>query len=245
MFNEIDGVKAVEVRSQDDLVGCDGLVVPGGESTVISQLLETSELLGPIEQWCRASKPIWGTCAGMIILASGLEIIVESDNKVKQLNAIDITVERNSYGRQVDSFEARIEIIDNSNSSMFDEDKSGRRNEVSGACPEPGSRVIPGSPSNVIPAASDNVIPGSPSNVIPGSPSNVIPAKAGISSARKFEAVFIRAPKVTQVGDGVEVLAAHDDSPVLVRQNNVLACSFHPELTGDATIHELFVEMCR
>lgn len=176
MFNQLDGVQVVAVKSAEQLGRCAGLVIPGGESTVISQLLETSGLMTPVKQWCDSSKPVWGTCAGMIILASGLENPQDSDSKVRQLNAIDMTVERNSYGRQVDSFEAEIEIS--------------------------------------------------------GSPNSA------------FNAVFIRAPKVTRVGDGVDVLASHDDSPVLVRQGNVLASSFHPELTDDLALHKLFVDIC-
>ena len=110
MFDLLDGVNAVEVRSGDQLDACDGLVIPGGESTVISQLLTSSSLLEPVTKWCSEDKPVWGTCAGMIILASGLANKVDADEKVIQLAALDITVERNGYGRQIDSFETDLDL---------------------------------------------------------------------------------------------------------------------------------------
>ncbi len=185
-FNQLDsdrglsggGVKAVAIRSVEELKGCAGLVIPGGESTVISQLLETSGLMAPVSDWVNSGKPTWGTCAGMIILASGLANPTPSDSKVAQLGAIDIAVERNSYGRQIDSFEANIEI------------KASVGEEVT-----------------------------------------------------SVNAVFVRAPKVTEVGEGVEVLARYEETPVLVRQGNAMASSFHPELTDDLAVHRLFVAL--
>lgn len=175
MFDLLDGVNAVEVRSGDQLDACDGLVIPGGESTVISQLLTSSSLLEPVTKWCSEDKPVWGTCAGMIILASGLANKVDADEKVIQLAALDITVERNGYGRQIDSFETDLDVV---------------------------------------------------------------------GQARSFKAMFIRAPKVTEVGSEVEVLAEHETSPVLLQQRNVLASSFHPELSDSSAIHKLFIANC-
>ena len=175
MFDLLDGVNAVEVRSGDQLDACDGLVIPGGESTVISQLLTSSSLLEPVTKWCSEDRPVWGTCAGMIILASGLTNMVDADEKVIQLAALDITVERNGYGRQIDSFETDLDVV---------------------------------------------------------------------GQARSFKAMFIRAPKVTEVGSEVEVLAEHETSPVLVQQRSVLASSFHPELSDSSAIHKMFIANC-
>jgi pyridoxal 5'-phosphate synthase pdxT subunit len=164
------GVDAPEVRTESDLAAVDALVVPGGESTTMWHLLRTSGLAGPLGQRLAAGLPVFGTCAGMIVLAT--EVL---DGRADQgaFAAIDIRVRRNAFGRQVASFEADL--------------------AVSGLSGDP------------------------------------------------FHAVFIRAPVVETVGEGVEVLASVDDQPVAVRQGQVLATAFHPELAGDDRLHRLFL----
>jgi 5'-phosphate synthase pdxT subunit len=156
------GVKGVEVRKPKELVGLDGLIIPGGESTAIGRLIE---IYGLEEAIRRFERPIFGTCAGMILLARG-----------GPLQEVDIAVERNAYGRQLASFEADLEL-------------------------------------------EDEVVP--------------------------LRGVFIRAPRVREVGSKVEVLAEHDGEPVLLREGRFLVASFHPELTADTRVHERFVEMVR
>lgn len=161
------GVDAREVRVVRDLESVDALLMPGGESSTMSHLLMSSGLFDPIRTRLQEGMPVFGTCAGMILLAS--EILDGRDDQLS-FSAIDIAVRRNAFGRQVDSFEATI-----------------------------------------------------------------------TSPIGEFHGVFIRAPRIERVGDGVEVLGRLGDEPVLVRQGNVLAASFHPELTGDARLHEYFV----
>ena len=165
------GAEARPVRRPEDLAGLDGIVLPGGESTTISMLLESSGLAEPLGKELTAGLPALGTCAGMILLARRV-----TDGRADQrcYGAIDLTVRRNGYGRQRDSFEAPL--------------------AVSG---------------------------------LPGGP---------------FPGVFIRAPVVERVGDGVEVLARHDGIPVLGRQASVWFASFHPELAGDLRLHQLFLQ---
>ncbi|MFM8564047.1 MAG: pyridoxal 5'-phosphate synthase glutaminase subunit PdxT [Acidimicrobiia bacterium] len=165
------GCDAREVRLPDDLVGLDGLILPGGESTTMSNLLRSSGLHEPIVEFVRHGRAVFGTCAGMILLAD--EIL---DGRADQiaLGGLDITVRRNGYGRQVDSFETDLDV------TSFD---------------------------------------------------------------HPFHAVFIRAPLIERRGATVEVLAEHDGRAVLVRESNVLASSFHPELTRDGRVHAIFVNM--
>ncbi|MFM8852877.1 MAG: pyridoxal 5'-phosphate synthase glutaminase subunit PdxT [Acidimicrobiaceae bacterium] len=164
------GVSTQEVRTPQDLASVDALVMPGGESTTMSQLLESSELFEPLKKLIREGLPVFGTCAGMILLAS--KIIDGRDDQIS-FGAIDIEVQRNAYGRQIDSFEADINIED------FD------------------------------------------------SP---------------FHAVFIRAPRIVKADRAVEILAEYGDDIVLAKQKNVLVASFHPELSSDKRIHEMFVK---
>jgi len=163
------GVQSVEVRTPEQLDSVGALLMPGGESSTMSQLLESSGLFDPIAARIADGMPVFGTCAGMILLASE---ILDGRSDQRSFAAIDISVRRNAFGRQVDSFEATI------NSSVGD-----------------------------------------------------------------FHGVFIRAPRIERVGDGVEVLGSINDEPVLVRQGNVLAASFHPELSNDARVHEYFVSI--
>ena len=163
------GVQSIEVRTPEQLHSVDALLMPGGESSTMSQLLESSGLFDPISARIAAGMPVFGTCAGMILLASE---ILDGRSDQRSFSAIDISVRRNAFGRQVDSFEGAI------NSSIGD-----------------------------------------------------------------FHGVFIRAPRIERVGDEVEVLGSIHNEPVLVRQGNVLAASFHPELSNDARLHEYFVSI--
>jgi len=163
------GVQSIEVRTPQQLSSVDALLMPGGESSTMSQLLESSGLFDPIATRIAEGMPVFGTCAGMILLASE---ILDGRSDQRNFSAIDISVRRNAFGRQVDSFEATI------NSSVGD-----------------------------------------------------------------FHGVFIRAPRIERVGAQVEVLGSINDEPVLVRQGNVLAASFHPELSNDARLHEYFVSI--
>ncbi len=162
------GAQAVEVRLPQHLDTVEALIIPGGESTTIGKLAVTFHLLEPLRAFAR-HKPIWGTCAGMIMLARD----IGRDQPL--LGVMDIAVERNAFGRQVDSFEVDLDV------------------PVLGPPP--------------------------------------------------FHAVFIRAPRVARVGEGVEVLARLDDgSIVAVRQGHWLATAFHPELTLDARFHRYFLQ---
>lgn len=161
------------VRLPADLEGIDGLVLPGGESTTMSNLLHSSGLLEPLRSFIESGRPVFGTCAGMILLA---ERILDGRDDQIALGGLNIVVRRNGYGRQVDSFETDIEIR---------------------------------------------------------------------HFAEPFHAVFIRAPRIVEVDDAVEVLARHGDDPVLVRRGAVMAASFHPELTTDDRIHRIFADMVR
>ncbi|MEV0323970.1 pyridoxal 5'-phosphate synthase glutaminase subunit PdxT [Streptomyces sp. NPDC050658] len=162
------------VRRPEELAEVDGLVIPGGESTTISKLATLFGLLEPLRARVRAGMPVYGTCAGMIMLA---DKILDPRSEQETVGGIDMIVRRNAFGRQNESFEAAVDI-------------------------------------------------------------------AGIEGA-PVEGVFIRAPWVESVGAGAEVLAEHEGHIVAVRQGNALATSFHPELTGDHRVHELFVGMVR
>jgi 5'-phosphate synthase pdxT subunit len=168
------GAAAVTVRRERELDAVDALVIPGGESTTMIKLIEAFELLEPLRRKLKDGLPTYGSCAGMILLADRL---ADGITGQQSLGGLDITVRRNAFGRQVDSFEA-------------DLDFSG----------------------------------------LDGGP---------------VRAVFIRAPWVERVGPGVEVLASVDGHPVAVRQGPLLATSFHPEVTGDRRVHELFVRDAR
>lgn len=162
------GASTRPVRRPDELSEVDGLIMPGGESTTISKLLRKWDLFELIKTEVRNGLPVFGTCAGLILLAR------EVQNGPPTLELMDITVERNSYGRQIESFESRLEVTD---------------------------------------GLSDGYLQG----------------------------VFIRAPRVKRVGPGVEVLARYGDDPVLLQEENVLAATFHPELTDDQRLHEYFL----
>jgi pyridoxal 5'-phosphate synthase pdxT subunit len=168
------GVAAVTVRRPAELDAVDALVIPGGESTTMSHLLRDLDLLEPLRKRLADGMPAYGACAGMILLASEILDAGANGREAVPLGGLDITVRRNAFGRQVDSFEGDVEF------SGFDEPVHG---------------------------------------------------------------VFIRAPWVERVGDGVQVLATAAGHPVAVRQGRVLATAFHPEVTGDRRIHRLFVDI--
>ena len=165
------GADPIEVRIPEHLSAVDALVVPGGESTTMSLLLQSSGLFEPVAERLDDGMPAFGTCAGMILLATD---VLDGRTDQRSFGVIDIGVRRNAFGRQVDSFEAPLDV-------------------------------------------------------------------AGVDGG-PVDAVFIRAPFVERVGDGVEVLAAVDGHAVLCRQGNVLVSAFHPELSDDLRIHRLFLE---
>ena len=166
------GAEAVYVRTAADLDGLDGLIIPGGESTTMLKLLHMENLVEPLAEFGRR-KPIFGTCAGAILLASRV-----SNPAQESLGLVDLAIERNAYGRQVDS---RVVNLD--------------------ADPSFADRTGPGS----------------------------------------LEAVFIRAPIIREVGPKARVLAEYAGDPVLIEEGRHLIATFHPELTGDSRVHELFL----
>lgn len=177
---EASGAHAVPVRRPTELAPLDGIVIPGGESTTIDKLLRAFDLFEPLRAAIAGGLPAFGSCAGMILLA---DRITGGTADQQTLGGLDVTVRRNAFGRQVDSFET------------------------------------------------DLVVEGIPDSV-----------------ADPVHAVFIRAPWVEEVGPRVQVLARVEGGPaagriVAVRERDVLATSFHPELTGDQRLHRLFVSI--
>jgi pyridoxal 5'-phosphate synthase pdxT subunit len=173
------GAEPVPVRRPEELASVDGLVLPGGESTTIVKLADRFGLLEPLRAAVRDGLPVYGSCAGMILLA---DQILDAPPDQETVGGLDVTVRRNAFGRQVDSFEAELDL-------------------------------------------------------------------AGVDGG-PVRAVFIRAPWVEKAGAGVEVLGrvvggAADGRIVAVRQGNLVATSFHPELTGDRRVHALFVDVVR
>lgn len=165
------GHEAIIVRYPEQLAELDGMILPGGESTTIGKLLNRTGMMGPLRERIREGLPVWGTCAGMILLAKELE-----NDPVRHLAVMDITVKRNAYGTQIDSFDVNVEI------------------------PEVSTGEIP--------------------------------------------LVFIRAPYITSVGEGVKVISRIDGHIVAARENNMLVTSFHPELTDCSAFHRYFAGMC-
>lgn len=164
---EACGATAVVVKKTNQLASLDGLLLPGGESTAMRKLIDYEDMLPTLQQFAK-TKPVFGTCAGLILLA---ETIIGESNHI---GAMHIVTERNAFGRQVDSFEVALPIK----------------------------------------GVADN-----------------------------FPAVFIRAPKIVEIGEGVEVLATLNDEIVCARDRHLLACSFHPELTADPRLMQYFIEM--
>ena len=165
------GVECREIRLPEQLSDVEGLIIPGGESTTLSRLLTRYNLRQPIKQLATDGKPLWGTCAGMIMMASEI-----TENDPVPLEIMDIGVQRNAFGRQIDSFEQELEI------TGFDE--------------------------------------------------------------TPYHAIFIRAPVIKRVGSGVSIMASlQDGRPVAVQQANLMATSFHPELTKDSRFHTHFLNL--
>ena len=168
MLESLD-VEAVEVRIPRQFADVDGLIIPGGESTVFGKLAVNYELIKPMQDLCDSGKPVWGTCAGMILLAK------DTGCDQPRIGRLDVRVKRNAFGRQADSFEADLDV----------------------------PVLAPRAP---------------------------------------FHGIFIRAPWIAGVGSGVEVLARlGDGTAVAARQGNLLATSFHPELTDDRRFHKFFL----
>ena len=165
------GIETVEVRTPGDLSGVEILFLPGGESTTMTKLAESSGLRAPLVERIRARMPVFATCAGLILLARD---VLDGRADQEPLALLDVTVRRNAYGRQRESFEASLSIT------------------------------------------------GLPGGAFPG--------------------VFIRAPVIEETGAAVDVLAEHDDHPVLVRSGTVWAATFHPELSGDLRLHQRFLD---
>lgn len=164
------GCKAIEIKKSEQLDEINGLIIPGGESTTIGRLMNVYQLFDKIVSKANGGMPVFGTCAGCVILAKDIE-----NSAQPRLGLMDITVTRNAFGRQVDSFEADLNI------------------------PELGENP--------------------------------------------FKGVFIRAPIIKRVESNVEVMAKIAGNIVMVRQDNLMACSFHPELTLDKRIHQYFLNM--
>ena len=164
------GHEAVEVRNPADLEGVDGLIIPGGESTTMDKLLDWTGLRAPLQARLEEGMPAFGTCAGLILLATSA---VDGIPEQRPLQAIDIVAQRNGFGRQVHSFEAPVHIV-------------GEEQDMTG--------------------------------------------------------FFIRAPRIVEVGDDVEVIATMGEEPVAAASGTIMVATFHPELTGDDRLHRRFCE---
>ncbi|MER3127455.1 pyridoxal 5'-phosphate synthase glutaminase subunit PdxT [Bacillus pumilus] len=168
---EACGAEGKVIKRAEELASVDGLIIPGGESTTMRRLMDTYGFIEPIKAFAAEGKPIFGTCAGLIMLAMHIE-----DRKDAHLGLLNVSVARNSFGRQVDSFEADLEV-------------------------------------------------------------------KGLDAP--FTGVFIRAPHIIRADESVEILAEYDGRIVMAKENNILGCSFHPELTDDHRLTQLFVEMVK
>lgn len=168
---EKTGAQGLPIKRIEELAGVEGLIIPGGESTTIGKLMRKYGFIEAIREFAGQGKPIFGTCAGMIVLAKRI-----AGDEAGHLELMDITVARNAFGRQRESFECDLEV-------------------------------------------------------------------KGI--AEPVRAVFIRAPLIDEVGPDVEVLSLYKDEIVTARQDNLLACSFHPELTDDYRLHQYFADMVK
>ena len=167
------GASVTLVRGVEDVDGLDGIVLPGGESTTMSMLLDSSGIAAPLRERVRNGFPVFGTCAGLILLA---EKIIDGRADQQQLGGLAITARRNGYGRQNDRFEASITICE-------------------------------------------------------------------IENTFAMNGVFIRAPRIEEATGDVEVLGTVNGDVVLVRQGNILGATFHPELSDDHRVHEMFLKM--
>ena len=166
------GVSAKEVRLPKDLEDINGIIMPGGESTTIAHLLDVFKIRNPLIEKIKKGMPVWGTCAGMILLAKKLV-----QDRPEPLGLMDIIVNRNAYGRQIDSFTTSLRIKPLGEKELF--------------------------------------------------------------------ATFIRAPIIEEIGKNVEILSKYNGDIVAVKQANILATSFHPELTSDVRFHEYFISILK
>ncbi|GIN88882.1 pyridoxal 5'-phosphate synthase subunit PdxT [Heyndrickxia sporothermodurans] len=168
---EACGEEAIIIKSKDQLDEIDGLILPGGESTTMRRLIDQYDFMDKLKHLGELEKPMFGTCAGLILLAKKINGYDET-----HLGLMDVVVERNSFGRQKESFEADLAIL-------------------------------------------------------------------GV--ADHFNAVFIRAPHILEVGENVEILAKHNGRIVAARDRHILGCSFHPELTDDHSLTQYFINMVK
>jgi 5'-phosphate synthase pdxT subunit len=167
--------QVTEVKTPDQISKLDGLIIPGGESTMIGQLSLINGSLKKIKEKINSGMPVFGICAGLILLSKNAKDRVVGSTDQPLLDLLNVDVERNSFGRQRDSFEAEISM---------------------------DSINIP-----------------------------------------KFNGVFIRAPSIPEVGDNVDIIAKFNEKIVAVKQGNILATAFHPELTTDVSLHKFFVKI--
>ena len=168
ILNKLD-IKSISIRYKEDLRNIDALIIPGGESTALTKLINSQNLYKALSDFID-NKPVYGTCAGLILLSKK----INNNEKVKSFKKLDITAERNGWGRQVHSFTKDIAL-------------------------------------------------------------NI--------SKDSFKGIFIRAPKISSFKKNVEVLSSIGNSPVMIKQDKILATTFHPELSDDTRIHEYFIEM--
>jgi 5'-phosphate synthase pdxT subunit len=168
---EVCGAEGIVIKTTNQLDEVDGLIIPGGESTTMRRLIDKYNFMEPLRKFGQDGKPMFGTCAGLILLAKNLVGYNEF-----HLGLLDVTVERNSFGRQKDSFEAELMIT-------------------------------------------------------------------GVGE--DFVGVFIRAPHIVEVGEDVEILSKHNGRIIAARQGQFLGCSFHPELTDDHRMTQLFINMVK
>lgn len=169
-LKRFDFVEPYLVKKKEDLDNVDGLIIPGGESTTIGKLLERYDMKDYLKEKIKSGFPVFGTCAGLILLSKK----IEQNYEQPLLEVLDIVIKRNAFGSQKESMEIDLEV-------------------------------------------------------------------KGLD--KPFRAVFIRAPVVSKVGNGVEVLSSVDEGPVLVKEGNILGSSFHPELTDDIRIHKMFIDI--
>jgi len=166
------GASVLFVREPKDLNGISGILLPGGESTTMGKLLVNYNLLDPLKKRIEEGLPVFATCAGTILLAKD---IVNSDQP--RLGVLDISIKRNAYGRQIESFEAYIPVT--------------------------------------------------------------------IPQTHEVECIFIRAPQIKRIGGSIEVLAEYENLPILIKSGNIIAATFHPELSEDTSIQRYFMDICK
>ena len=163
------GIEGIYIKYDYDLDNCCALIIPGGEATTLTKLIKRNNLYPTLLKFVK-KKPVFGTCAGLIMLSKNV-----NDKRIKTLNCLDITVCRNGWGSQINSFSTKIDLRWNTD--------------------------------------------------------------------KQFEAIFIRAPKITKINNSIEILSSFKGEPVLVQKDNYLGATFHPELVNDVRIHEYFLNM--